>query len=236
MGATGDRQNDGHGRLRAAILKTEMTEVFRVRRLRLEDELQLQALYARTRNPYREEDAAAVSAHHRAEQAREAGYLWSVLPGEVHHVPDGEHHAFWVAEPLENGSAEIIGTVGLRVVGDSHTADVGTVEFSGLLSADEWVDNARVGEVRRLRVSPQRRRLGVGTALMCELISFSARDGLRSLLLNTTSGQLPALALYASLGFREIGRSYLDVYELVWMHLTLPAVSARPEAKASFAI
>ena len=90
----------------------------------------------------------------------------TALPGEVHHVPDAEHHAFWVAEPLANGSAEIIGTVGLRIVGDSYTADVDTVEFSGLLSADEWIDNARVGEVRRLRVSPQWRRLGVGTAFM----------------------------------------------------------------------
>jgi hypothetical protein len=40
-------------------------------------------------------------------------------------------------------------------------------------------------------------------------------DGPRSLVLNTTSAQLAALALYRGLGFREIGRSYLDVYELV---------------------
>jgi ribosomal protein S18 acetylase RimI-like enzyme len=62
----------------------------------------------------------------------------------------------------------------------------------------------------------------VATALMRELMSFSAKDGLRSLVLNTTAAQLPALSLYAGLGFREIGRSYLDVYELVWMQLLLP--------------
>ena len=44
-------------------------------------------------------------------------------------------------------------------------------------------------------------------------------DCLGGLVLNTTAAQLPALALYRSLGFREIGRSYLDVYELVWMRL-----------------
>jgi hypothetical protein len=29
------------------------------------------------------------------------------------------------------------------------------------------------------------------------------------------------LALYAALAFREIGRLYLDVYELLWMSLRL---------------
>lgn len=201
-----------------------MTEAFRVRRLRLEDDVQLQALYARTRNPYREEDAVEVSAmHRRAIDARETGHLWSALPGQVHHVPDAEHRAFWVAEPLANGSTKIIGTVGLRIVGDSHTASADTVESSGLLSADEWIQAARVGEVRRLRVSPEWRRRGVATALMRELMSFSAADGLRSLVLNTTSAQVPALALYGGLGFREIGRSYLDIYERVWMRLRLSA-------------
>jgi hypothetical protein len=65
---------------------------------------------------------------------------------------------------------------------------------------------------------------------MSELISFSATDGLRSLVLNTTSAQPPALALYASLGFREIGRSHLDVYELVWLRLTYPQVERRAHA------
>ena len=54
---------------------------------------------------------------------------------------------------------------------------------------------------------------------MRELISWSASSGLRTLVLNTTAAQLPALALYRGLGFREIGRSYLDLYELVWLCL-----------------
>jgi hypothetical protein len=102
-------------------------------------------------------------------------------------------------------------------VGDIRTSAPDTVEFSGLLSVNEWVRTADMGEVRRLRVAPKWRRRGVATALMRGLIRWSIARGLRSLVLNTTAAQLPALALYRSLGIREIGRTYLGVYELVWM-------------------
>jgi len=99
-----------------------MTEEFRVRRLRPEDDVQLEALYARTRNPYREEDAGAVEAMHRlALLARETGCRWSALPPEARNVSDAEHRAFWVAVPLANEMLEIIGTVGLRIVGDNRS-------------------------------------------------------------------------------------------------------------------
>ena len=61
---------------------------------------------------------------------------------------------------------------------------------------------------------------------MRELISWSARSGLRTLMLNTTAAQLPALALYRGLASREIGRSYLDVYELVWLCLESLAIGS----------
>ena len=166
--------------MRAALLTTEMTEEFRVRRLRPEDDVQLEALYARTRNPYREEDAGAVAAMHcLALQARETGCRWSALPAEARNASEAEHRAFWVAVPLANGMLEIIGTVGLRIVGDSRSADADTVESSGLPSAEKWTQTADVGEVRRLRVLPEWRRRGVATALMSELISWSATAGLR---------------------------------------------------------
>ena len=197
-----------------------MTQEFRVRRLRPEDDVQLEALYARTRNPYREEDAGAVAAMHcLALQARETGCRWSALPAEA-----------------RNGSEASIARSGLRCRlrmecwrsseqlayeswATAASADADSVESGGLPSAEKWKQTADVGEVRRLRVLPEWRRRGVATALMSELISWSARARLRGLVLNTTAAQLPALALYRSLGFREIGRSYLDVYELVWMHL-----------------
>jgi len=39
----------------------------------------------------------------------------------------------------------------------------------------------------------------------------------RSLVLNTTAAQIPALAFYRRIGFQEVGRSYLGAFELVWM-------------------
>jgi ribosomal protein S18 acetylase RimI-like enzyme len=199
-----------------------MSEGVDVRRLTPEDNDCLAALYARTGNPYQEEDAPEVAAMRlRALRARETGNHWSALPTEGRKISEAAHRAFWVAVPNANETGEIIGAVGVRLVGDAQTADVDSFEFSNLPLRDEWMKTAHVGEVRRLRVSPEWRRRGVATALMRELISWSTTAGLSSLVLNTTAAQLPALALYRGLSFREIGRSYLDVYELVWMHLTV---------------
>jgi hypothetical protein len=122
----------------------------RIRQLIPDDKVQLQALYAGTRNPYREEDAAEVLAmNRRAIHARETNDRWSALPSQGHHVTDAEHRAFWVAEALANGSPELLGTVGLRIVGDSNTTDADTFELSGLPSLDEWMQAESIGEVRR---------------------------------------------------------------------------------------
>jgi len=148
------------------------------------------------------------------------------LPAAEHSSPEADHLAFWVAvvggQPVE----EIIGTVGLRRVGSAETSAADTAEHSGLSEVQLGGPAPHLGEVRRLRVAPAWRRRGVATALMRVLIGWAARHQLSSLVLNTTSAQGPALALYASLGFQEIGRSYLGVYELVWMRLLLPAAAA----------
>ena len=95
------------------------------------------------------------------------------MPAEARNVSDAEHRAFWVAVPLANEMPEIIGTVGLRMVGDNRSADADTVESSGLPSTEKWTQTADVGEVRRLRVLPEWRR-GVATALMSEWLAVDA--------------------------------------------------------------
>jgi hypothetical protein len=54
---------------------------------------------------------------------------------------------------------------------------------------------------------------------MRELMTFASQPehAFQALVLNTTSAQLPALALYGKLGFAEVGRCFLGPYELVWM-------------------
>jgi GNAT superfamily N-acetyltransferase len=90
------------------------------------------------------------------------------------------------------------------------------------------IEAGDVAELLHLRVASERRRHGIGTALCHTVIDWSGRHGFRSLVLNTTSPQAPALALYAALGFGQAGRSYLDKYELVWHQLALQPQAVRP--------
>ena len=61
-------------------------------------------------------------------------------------------------------------------------------------------------EVLRVRVHPATRRRGIGRALMAELEGRAARDGLRSMHLDTATNQPEAMAFYRGLGYREAGR------------------------------
>ncbi len=84
-----------------------------------------------------------------------------------------------------------------------------------------WQQAGHVAELLHLRVASELRRRGIGAALCRTVIDWARGHGFRSLVLNTTSPQAPALALYAALGFKEAGRSYLDKYELVWHQIAL---------------
>ncbi len=155
----------------------------------------------------------------RALQAMETNSHWSPMRTDEPHVTEATHLAFWGAVTGTSGSGEeIIGSLGLRIVGDASSATIDTADFSGLPCAGAWVNAGDVGEVRRLRVAPEWRRRGVATALTSQLIAWAA-DGqrLRSLVLNTTAAQGPALVLYRKFGFHELERTYIGLFELVWM-------------------
>jgi RimJ/RimL family protein N-acetyltransferase len=194
--------------------------MFAIRLARPDDAAQLQKFYSRLGSPYRPEDAVEVEAMRaRALVAQRANERWSPMAVDEPNVGETAHLAFWIAS---TGTGPPVGCVGVRRVGDAGTAASDTAEQSGLAVTGTWARDGDVGEVRRLRVAPEWRRRGLGTALMQELIRWSVdTQRLRTLVLNTTAAQLPALALYARLGFHELGRSYLGSYELVWMGLTL---------------
>jgi ribosomal protein S18 acetylase RimI-like enzyme len=200
-----------------------MRRNFSVRPYRTGDATQVERLYASVSNPYRPEDAdAVVTMQRRALRAQAAGARWSPLTAEASYVGEQAHLAFWVAVAMDGTANEVIGSLGLRRVGDDQTVRSDTAESSGLPAVDDWVASGEVGEMRRLRVAVEWRRCGVATALTRQSIAAAVESlRLRSLVLNTTAAQLPALAFYHRLGFQELGRSYLGAYELVWMHLAV---------------
>ena len=97
----------------------------------------------------------------RALQAMETNSDWSPMRTDEPHVTEAAHLAFWVAVTGTSGSIEeIIGSLGLRIVGDATSATIDTADLSGLPTAGAWISAGDVGEVRRLRVAPN----GAGAA------------------------------------------------------------------------
>lgn len=76
-------------------------------------------------------------------------------------------------------------------------------------------------ELQHLRVDPDLRGVGIGQRLCALVIDWARESGWKMLLVNTTTPQLPARALYCKLGFVEKAISFVDRYELVWMELSL---------------
>ena len=196
------------------------TEIL-IRTYRPDDLTQAKALDARVQ-PYRPEDEPAVDAmFERARGARETGELWMPLD----HGPSPEsdvalavdiYLAMCVAVRQPSDTADqIVGIVG---VGQADTA----LEMpTAMPLAEEWRCRKDVAQLTHLRVAPEVWRRGVGTRLSRTVIEWCREHEYRTLVLNTTSAQAPALGLYRKLGFQEIARSYVDKYELVWLGLEL---------------
>lgn len=184
---------------------------------------QVRALEARV-TPYRPEDQSAVEAMfecaRRAEVDGDPDWIpQTPSPPDLDQIED-VYLAFWVAvlsttEVTAPGSDQIVGMVGVYRAGfDSELPP-----HSPLARA--WRNRDDVAELRRLRVAPEVRRQGIGAQLNETAIAWSRAQGYRTLVLNTTAAQAPALSLYHKLGFREVGRSFVGRYELVWLELAL---------------
>jgi ribosomal protein S18 acetylase RimI-like enzyme len=108
----------------------------------------------------------------------------------------GSH--FWVAQLLDDARA-IVGMIGVQQHEDS------------------------VGEIRRLRVSVDQRRRGIGSALIETALKFCQEQGYLKIKLDTFVEREPAIKLFEKFHFRhsrtrslydkEIMHFYLDLYQ-----------------------
>ena len=67
-------------------------------------------------------------------------------------------------------------------------------------------DAADEGEILNLAVAPGRQRGGIGRALVEQVLGALAGRGARRVFLEVREANTAARALYAALGFREVGR------------------------------
>ena len=120
----------------------------------------------------------------------------------------------WVAvAPSGSGEDRVVGTV--QVVSPTALSEMPT---DHPLSRELRLRDD-VAELRLMRVAEDMWRQGIGIRLVEVAIDWSRHHGIRTLVLNTTTPQKPAISLYHKLRFREAVRTFIDRYELVWLRL-----------------
>ena len=194
-----------------------MSDPVQIRAMRASDEPRAEVLW-RGMSPYRPGDEAEVEAmNERANRARDAGdKRWKALGASAPDKVIEDASASWVAAvPSESAEERIVGTV--QVIGPATLAEMPP----DLPLGREWRVRTDVAELKRLRVTDDVWRRGVGSRLTRTVIDWCRAHGFRTLVLNTTTPQKPAIALYKRLGFREADRTFLYKYELVWLGLDL---------------
>lgn len=163
--------------------------------------------------PYEPADQTGVRALH--DRTPPAGSFAGELPqrwlDDLDRIPE-LFRAFWVVESIAaDGSGEIIGMAGVKTV----DAEVPAHLFSA------GIDRTDVIRLLRMRIAPEWQRRGIGSALVETVVVWARESGYRSVILETTVQQAPAVALYRRCGFAEIGRSRLKRYTLIWMRRDL---------------
>jgi ribosomal-protein-alanine N-acetyltransferase len=125
------------------------------------------------------DDLPAVMAIERAVFPSDA---WSegMMRGELADQPRSRHYLVAVEEAANGQGGEITGYAGIAAAADQ--ADVQTIV-----------------------VRPDRRRLGVGRALLAALLAEAARRGAREIFLEVRTDNMPAQVMYERFGFHRIG-------------------------------
>ncbi|XP_071398061.1 N-acetyltransferase 8-like 2 [Centroberyx affinis] len=114
------------------------------------------------------------------------------IPGNYLSRPDD---CFWVAEAEVNGKSRVVGMV--AVVAKQNGKE-------------------RYGELFRMIISSSCRRTGLGSRLAQMVVDFSRERGFSSVILETSSTQTAAVALYEKMGFSLV-QSHTTTEAPLWM-------------------
>ena len=154
-----------------------------------------------TRYPIRQADSATDIAHARA--------LF-------------EEYAAWLDVDLSfQGFAQELATLPGRYAPPGGRLLLAGEEPAGCIALRP-LDEAGVGEVKRLYVRPAARGAGLGRALVETVLRHGRDIGYRELCLDTAGWMDDALRLYRRLGFRECAPYYHNpMTGVVYMRLTL---------------
>ncbi|XP_030626171.1 putative N-acetyltransferase 8B [Chanos chanos] len=138
------------------------------------------------------------------------GYLKRRLDTEMADIQtyflDNPNNNFWVAEMEVNGRSRVAGLVavvarkGETDDGKGNGWNDGVIDAASLIGAG---GDGSAGEVFKLVVSPQRRGNGLGMHLAETAIEFCKEQGLSTIVIETSSTQTAALALFQKLGFKQ---------------------------------
>nr|CBN80767.1 Probable N-acetyltransferase camello [Dicentrarchus labrax] len=114
------------------------------------------------------------------------------IPGNYLSRPDD---CFWVTEAEVDGRAEVMGMVAV------------VAKQSGEKS---------YGELFRMIISPSCRRMGLGVRMAQTVVDFCKERGFSEVVLETSSTQTAAVALYKKLGFSQV-LSHTDTQAPSWI-------------------
>lgn len=114
------------------------------------------------------------------------------ISGNFLSTPDD---CFWVAEAEVDGRPQIVGTVAVKT------------KQSG---------EGRQAELFRMIISSSCRRMGLGVRIAKTAIDFCKERGIPELVLETSSTQMAAVALYKKLGFRII-QKHTEAHRHFWI-------------------
>jgi ribosomal protein S18 acetylase RimI-like enzyme len=103
---------------------------------------------------------------------------------------------------VEDAAGQVVGTAGIRAL-----------------------DDAGVGELKRMWVRPECRGAGLGRLLMARGLDEARRLGFRRLRLDSRRDMTAAVALYRSCGFRDIAPYNANPRAEIWMEAALGSVS-----------